>query len=81
MPGGVRGGSRETPAYSIPQRSRLEADSKCNSDKHENSPLGEKKRLVGEGVPCGRIRLPEDHAGAAVFLWPPATATMSSPRR
>ena len=36
--------------------------------KYENRPLGEKKRLVGEGVPYGRMGLPEDHAGAAVFL-------------
>jgi NAD(P)-dependent dehydrogenase (short-subunit alcohol dehydrogenase family) len=36
--------------------------------KYENRPLGEKKRLVGEAVPFGRMGLPEDHAGAAVFL-------------
>ncbi len=36
--------------------------------KYENRPLGEKKRLVGEGVPYGRMGRPEDHAGAAVFL-------------
>ena len=36
--------------------------------KYENRPLGEKKRLVGEGVPYGRMGLPEDHCGAAVFL-------------
>ncbi len=36
--------------------------------KYENRPIGEKKRLVGEGVPYGRMGLPEDHAGAAVFL-------------
>lgn len=36
--------------------------------KYENLPLGEKKRLVGEGVPYGRMGKPEDHAGAAVFL-------------
>ena len=34
----------------------------------ENRPLGEKKRLVGEAVPYGRMGKPEDHAGAAVFL-------------
>ena len=34
----------------------------------ENRPLGEKKRLVGEAVPFGRMGRPEDHAGAAVFL-------------
>jgi D-sorbitol dehydrogenase (acceptor) len=36
--------------------------------KYENRPLGEKKRLVGESVPFGRMGHPEDHAGAAVFL-------------
>ncbi len=36
--------------------------------KYENRPLGEKKRLVGEAVPFGRMGLPEDHVGAAVFL-------------
>ena len=34
----------------------------------ENRPLGEKKRLVGEAVPFGRMGLPEDHTGAALFL-------------
>jgi NAD(P)-dependent dehydrogenase (short-subunit alcohol dehydrogenase family) len=36
--------------------------------KYENRPLGEKKRLVGEGVPFGRMGKPEDHVGCAVFL-------------
>ncbi len=36
--------------------------------KYENRPLGEKKRLVGEGVPYGRMGKPEDHVGAAIFL-------------
>ena len=36
--------------------------------KYEHRPIGEKKRLVGEGVPFGRMGLPEDHVGAAVFL-------------
>ena len=36
--------------------------------RYENRPLGEKKRLVGEAVPYGRMGLPEDHTGAAVFL-------------
>ena len=36
--------------------------------KYEHRPVGEKKRLVGEGVPFGRMGLPEDHVGAAVFL-------------
>ncbi|EPC02061.1 sorbitol dehydrogenase [Litchfieldella anticariensis FP35 = DSM 16096] len=35
---------------------------------YEKRPLGEKKRLVGEAVPFGRMGRPEDHAGAAVFL-------------
>ncbi|MEO8884071.1 MAG: L-iditol 2-dehydrogenase [Devosia sp.] len=36
--------------------------------KHENRPIGEKKRLVGEAVPAGRMGLPDDLTGAAVFL-------------
>jgi galactitol 2-dehydrogenase len=36
--------------------------------RYENRPLGEKKRLVGEAVPYGRMGKPEDLAGAAVFL-------------
>lgn len=36
--------------------------------KYERRPIGEKKRLVGEAVPFGRMGLPEDHVGAAVFL-------------
>ena len=36
--------------------------------RYERRPLGEKKRLVGEAVPFGRMGLPEDYAGAAVFL-------------
>ena len=36
--------------------------------KYEHRPVGEKKRLVGEAVPFGRMGLPEDHVGAAVFL-------------
>ncbi|MCB9946742.1 MAG: L-iditol 2-dehydrogenase [Rhodospirillaceae bacterium] len=36
--------------------------------RYEGRPPGEKKRLVGEAVPYGRMGLPEDHAGAAVFL-------------
>ena len=36
--------------------------------KHENRPLGEKKRLVGEAVPYGRMGTPEDLVGCAVFL-------------
>ena len=36
--------------------------------KYEHRPLGEKKRLVGEAVPYGRMGLPTDYGGAAVFL-------------
>lgn len=36
--------------------------------RYENRPRGEKKRLVGEAVPYGRMGLAEDHVGAAVFL-------------
>ncbi len=36
--------------------------------KYENRPLGEKKRLVGEGVPFGRMGKPDDHVGCAIFL-------------
>jgi D-sorbitol dehydrogenase (acceptor) len=36
--------------------------------KYENRKPGEKKRLVGQSVPAGRMGLPEDHVGAAVFL-------------
>lgn len=36
--------------------------------KYEKRPLGEKKRLVGEAVPFGRMGTPQDHTGAAVFL-------------
>lgn len=36
--------------------------------KYENRPSGEKKRLVGEAVPFGRMGTPEDMTGMAVFL-------------
>ncbi|WP_106419654.1 L-iditol 2-dehydrogenase [Salinicola tamaricis] len=36
--------------------------------RYEGRPPGEKKRLVGEAVPYGRMGRPEDHVGAAVFL-------------
>ncbi|WP_417686715.1 L-iditol 2-dehydrogenase [Roseibium sp.] len=36
--------------------------------KFENRPLGEKKRLVGEAVPFGRMGTAEDLTGMAVFL-------------
>ncbi len=36
--------------------------------KYENRPLGAKKKLVGEGVPYGRMGHAEDLTGMAVFL-------------
>jgi len=36
--------------------------------RHEDRPIGEKKRLVGEAVPYGRMGVPDDQTGAAVFL-------------
>jgi NAD(P)-dependent dehydrogenase (short-subunit alcohol dehydrogenase family) len=36
--------------------------------KYEQRPLGEKKRLVGEAVPFGRMGTAEDLTGMAVFL-------------
>ena len=39
--------------------------------KYENLPLGEKKRLVGEAVPYGRMGRVEDLIGCAVFLASP----------
>jgi NAD(P)-dependent dehydrogenase (short-subunit alcohol dehydrogenase family) len=36
--------------------------------KYENRPIGEKKRLVGEAVPFGRMGHAEDLVGASVFL-------------
>jgi D-sorbitol dehydrogenase (acceptor) len=36
--------------------------------KYERRPLGEKKRLVGEAVPFGRMGLSDDYRGPAVFL-------------
>ncbi len=36
--------------------------------RYENLQPGEKKRIVGEHVPYGRMGLPGDHVGAAVFL-------------
>ncbi|MGX1097548.1 L-iditol 2-dehydrogenase [Amorphus sp. MBR-141] len=36
--------------------------------KYENRPLGEKKRLVGEAVPYGRMGRADDLTGMAVFL-------------
>ena len=39
--------------------------------KYEGRPIGEKKRLVGEAVPFGRMGRPEDLVGCAVFLASP----------
>lgn len=36
--------------------------------KYENRPIGEKKRLVGEAVPYGRMGTAEDLTGMAIFL-------------
>ncbi|PPC78726.1 L-iditol 2-dehydrogenase [Pokkaliibacter plantistimulans] len=36
--------------------------------RYEHRPVGEKKRLVGEQVPYGRMGHPEDLVGAAVFF-------------
>ncbi|WP_109477370.1 L-iditol 2-dehydrogenase [Paraburkholderia sp. C35] len=36
--------------------------------RYENRAIGEKKRLVGESVPLGRMGRPDDLTGAAVFL-------------
>ncbi|ALD98145.1 L-iditol 2-dehydrogenase [Pseudomonas syringae] len=36
--------------------------------RYENRPLGEKKRLVGEQVPFGRMGTADDLAGMAIFL-------------
>ena len=47
--------------------------------KYENRKPGEKKRLVGEAVPFGRMGTAEDLTGMAVFLASPE-ATTSSPR-
>lgn len=39
--------------------------------KYENRPIGEKKRLVGQEVPFGRMGRPEDLTGMAIFLATP----------
>ena len=39
--------------------------------RYENRPVGEKKRLVGEAVPLGRMGRPSELTGAAVFLASP----------
>lgn len=39
--------------------------------KYENKPLGQKKKEVAENVPYGRMGLPEDLTGMAIFLATP----------
>ncbi len=39
--------------------------------RHENRPLGEKKRLVGAAVPIGRMATAQDLTGMAIFLATP----------
>jgi len=39
--------------------------------KYQGLPIGEKKKRVGAAVPYGRMGVPEDHVGAAVFLASP----------
>ncbi len=39
--------------------------------KYENRPLGEKKRLVGQAVPLGRMGTAQDLTGMAIFLASP----------
>ncbi|MEO8804676.1 MAG: L-iditol 2-dehydrogenase [Burkholderiaceae bacterium] len=46
--------------------------------KAEGLPLGEKKKAVGLAVPLGRMGLPEDIAGAAVFLASAASAYITA---
>jgi len=41
--------------------------------KYENRPLGEKKRIVGAGVPAGRMGTAEDLLPMAIFLASPAS--------
>jgi NAD(P)-dependent dehydrogenase (short-subunit alcohol dehydrogenase family) len=36
--------------------------------RYENLPMGEKKRIVGEAVPAGRMGVPDDYRGPAIFL-------------
>jgi D-sorbitol dehydrogenase (acceptor) len=36
--------------------------------KYENRPIGEKKRLVGQAVPFGRMGTAEDLTGMALYL-------------
>ena len=36
--------------------------------KYENRPIGEKKKIVGDAVPIGRMATPKDLEGMAIFL-------------
>jgi hypothetical protein len=64
-----------TMARPMPIRSRLVWDENdALFAKYENRPIGEKRRIAGESVPYGRMGVPEEHTGAAVF-WLPTTAT------
>ena len=56
---GIAPGVVDTPMWDVVDRQFA---------KYEGRPIGEKKRLVGEGVPFGRMGKPEDHVGCAVFL-------------
>jgi NAD(P)-dependent dehydrogenase (short-subunit alcohol dehydrogenase family) len=56
---GIAPGVVDTPMWDVVDRQFA---------KYENRPLGEKRRLVGEGVPFGRMGKPEDHVGCAIFL-------------
>jgi D-sorbitol dehydrogenase (acceptor) len=41
---------------------------RCAFAQYEGLPEGEKKRRVGDSVPYGRMGMPEDLAGCAIFL-------------
>jgi D-sorbitol dehydrogenase (acceptor) len=56
---GIAPGVVDTPMWDVVDRQFAQ---------YEGRPVGEKKRLVGEGVPFGRMGKPEDHVGCAVFL-------------
>ncbi len=56
---GIAPGVVDTPMWDVVDRQFAQ---------YEGRPIGEKKRLVGEGVPFGRMGKPEDHIGCAVFL-------------
>ena len=56
---GIAPGVVDTPMWDVVDRQFAQ---------YEGRPIGEKKRLVGEGVPFGRMGRPEDHVGCAVFL-------------